>query len=80
MPTTRTLRWRPKGLASVSPAGRIPALRHGSVELYESLVMAEYLAEVHGWADAWPSDAGLRARHRLACPVFELTGGQDVRC
>jgi glutathione S-transferase len=54
-PETRgeILRW--------SPSGRVPALRDGELAIWDSLAIAEYVAEQHPEARLWPSDPSVRA-------------------
>ena len=47
-----------------SPSGRVPALRHGDVTVWESLAICEYLAEIFPDAGLWPADAAARAMAR----------------
>ncbi len=47
-----------------SPAGRVPTLIHGELVVWDSLAIAEYLAEVFPKAGLWPGDAAARARAR----------------
>jgi glutathione S-transferase len=44
-----------------SPSGRVPALVHGEVSIWESLAIGEYLAELYPDAGLWPKDRGARA-------------------
>lgn len=44
-----------------SPSGRVPALVHGDVSIWESLAIGEYLAELFPDAQLWPQDRGARA-------------------
>ena len=44
-----------------SPSGRVPALRHGDITVWESLAICEYLAESFPTFDLWPKDAAPRA-------------------
>ena len=44
-----------------SPSGRVPALRHGAVTVWESLAICEYLAEAFPTFDLWPKDPRARA-------------------
>jgi len=37
-----------------SPAGKVPALRHGALAVWDSLAICEYLAEVFPEIRAWP--------------------------
>lgn len=47
-----------------SPSGRVPALRHGDVTVWDSLAIAEYLAETFPEAKLWPDDRAARALAR----------------
>ena len=47
-----------------SPSGRVPALRHGDLTVWESLAICEYLAETFPNFALWPSDPAARARAR----------------
>lgn len=47
-----------------SPTGKVPTLRDGEITVWDSLAIAEYLAERH--AGVWPSDAKARAWARSA--------------
>jgi glutathione S-transferase len=44
-----------------SPSGRVPALVHGEVSVWESLAIGEYLAELFPDANLWPGDRAARA-------------------
>ena len=44
-----------------SPSGRVPALRHGDLVVWDSLAICEYLAELYPGAGLWPHDSGARA-------------------
>ncbi len=44
-----------------SPSGRVPVLKHGSETIWESLAIAEYLAELFPMARLWPTHATARA-------------------
>ena len=48
-------------IARHSPSGRVPALRDGEVVVWDSLAIAEYLAERFPDAGLWPSDPQARA-------------------
>ena len=50
-----------------SPTGRVPALRDGQLTVWDSLAIAEYLAERFPEAGLWPADRADRARARSAC-------------
>jgi glutathione S-transferase len=44
-----------------SPSGRVPALRHGSLVVWDSLAICEYLAETFPEARLWPQGREARA-------------------
>jgi glutathione S-transferase len=44
-----------------SPSGRLPALRHGELTVWDSLAICEYLAEAFPAFDLWPKDPAGRA-------------------
>ena len=47
-----------------SPSGKVPALRHGELVVWESLAIGEYLAELFPKAQLWPLAATARAAAR----------------
>ena len=54
-------------LAAVSPTGKVPALVHGDLVVWDTLAIAEYLAEQFPDRALWPADARARAMARSAC-------------
>jgi glutathione S-transferase len=54
-------------LAAVSPTGRVPVLVDGDLAVWDTLAIAEYLAEKLPSAQLWPADARARARARSIC-------------
>jgi glutathione S-transferase len=46
----------------VSPTGRLPLLEHEQLRLWDSLAIAEYIAELSGWG--WPAERQARALAR----------------
>ena len=44
-----------------SPSGRVPALQDGDISIWDSLAIAEYLAEVTPGVKMWPADRAARA-------------------
>jgi glutathione S-transferase len=54
-------------IESVSPAGRVPVLVDDGLAVWETLAIAEYLAEKFPAKQLWPRDAKARARARSAC-------------
>jgi len=51
----------------ISPAGRVPVLVHGGLAIWDSLAIAEYLAELAPDAGLWPEERAARARARSLC-------------
>jgi glutathione S-transferase len=51
-------------LLSHSPAGKVPALVDGSLRVWDSLAILEYLAEKHPHAHGWPEEPLARAHAR----------------
>jgi glutathione S-transferase len=49
-----------------SPSGRVPALRHGNLLVWETVAIGEYLAELFPAAALWPGDRAARAVARAA--------------
>ena len=54
-------------LGRISPAGRVPVLLDGEVVVWDTLAIAEYLAETFPDKQLWPQDARARARARSVC-------------
>jgi glutathione S-transferase len=54
-------------LAGVSPTGRVPVLVDGDLTVWDTLAIAEYLAETFADRQLWPADAKTRARARSVC-------------
>ncbi|WFS00579.1 glutathione S-transferase family protein [Rhizobium tumorigenes] len=48
----------------ISPTARVPVLHHGSLRVWESLAIIEYVAELFPQAGLWPTDPALRAQAR----------------
>lgn len=59
-----------------SPSGRVPCLEDGGVKVWDSLAIAEYLAERH--AGIWPKDPAARAWARSASAEMH-SGFQTLR-
>ena len=53
-------------IQAVSPSGRVPVLVDGDLHVWDSLAIAEYLAEQHPEHALWPRDKTLRALARAA--------------
>ena len=69
----RTGRIRPS-----SPSGRVPALKHGDLVIWDSLAIAEYLAETFPARKMWPTDAKARAIARAVSAEMH-SGFQALR-
>jgi glutathione S-transferase len=61
-----------------SPTGKVPALRHGEVTVWESLAIGEYLAERFPAARLWPADPAARAVARAVSTEMHA-GFADLR-
>jgi len=59
--------------AEFSPSGKVPTLHHNGMELYESLAILEYVAELFPHRGLWPKDTNQRAIAR--CIAHEMHGG-----
>jgi glutathione S-transferase len=44
-----------------SPSGHVPCLKHGDVTVWDSLAIAEYIADLKPEAKLWPTDPDARA-------------------
>ncbi|MFL6695071.1 MAG: glutathione S-transferase family protein [Ramlibacter sp.] len=51
----------------LNPAGRVPVLVDGGLVVWDTLAIAEYLAETFPERHLWPRDAKARARARSVC-------------
>jgi glutathione S-transferase len=51
-------------ILAYSPSGRVPLLRHGEIEVWESLAICEYLNEAFPEAGLWPRARTARAHAR----------------
>jgi glutathione S-transferase len=60
-------------LRAVSPAGRVPVLRHGKTLIWDLLAIGEYLAELYPGRGLWPADRTARAAARSV--VAEMHSG-----
>ena len=54
-------------IARVTPAGRVPVLVDAGFAVWDTLAIAEYLAEKFPDKRLWPQDAKARARARSVC-------------
>jgi glutathione S-transferase len=56
-----------KVIASVNPVGKVPVLVDDGFAVWDTLAIAEYLAEKFPARQLWPQDAKARARARSVC-------------
>ncbi len=56
-----------QGIAAVSPVGRVPVLVDEGFAVWDTLAIAEYVAERFPDRPLWPRDARARARARSIC-------------
>ena len=56
-----------KTMATVSPTGKVPVLIDGDLIVWDTLAIAEYLAEKFTDKNLWPTDAKSRAVARSIC-------------
>ena len=56
-----------KTLRSVSPTGKVPVLTDGDLAVWDTLAIAEYVAEQFPAHQLWPTDTAARARARSIC-------------
>jgi len=54
-------------IARYSPAGRVPVLIDGDLAIWDTLAIAEYVAEKFPDKQLWPADRAARARARSLC-------------
>jgi glutathione S-transferase len=54
-------------IGPVSPVGKVPALVDGDLAVWDTLAIAEYLAEKFPDKQLWPADIKARARARSIC-------------
>lgn len=48
-------------IRKISPSGRVPALHHGDLVIWESIAICEYAAELFPEAKLWPAERQARA-------------------
>ena len=54
-------------IGPVSPTGKVPALVDGDLVVWDTLAIAEYLAESYPEKHLWPQDKAARAHARSVC-------------
>lgn len=56
-----------QALTDITPVGKVPVLLDGDLAVWDTLAIAEYLAEQFPDKQLWPADARARARARSIC-------------
>jgi len=82
------LQHKPEGFTQISRYGKVPAIKHGEVEIYESAIINEYLEEVFPQPALLPHDPAEKAVARIwidyantrLAPAFgKLLRGKDTQ-
>ena len=60
-------------MAAINPVGKVPALQDGELAIWDTLAIAEYVAEQFPDKQLWPTERAARARARSICA--EMHGG-----
>jgi glutathione S-transferase len=60
-------------LSGVTPVGKVPVLQDGDLAVWDTLAIAEYVAEQFPDKQLWPAERTARARARSVCA--EMHGG-----
>ena len=56
-----------RALANATPTGKVPLLVDGDLAVWDTLAIAEYVAEQYHDKQLWPADKSARARARSIC-------------
>ena len=56
-----------QAITAVSPVGKVPVLLDGDLAIWDTLAIAEYVAEAYPDKQLWPRDRQARARARSVC-------------
>jgi len=56
-----------RAISAVNPTGKVPVLVDGDLVVWDTLAIAEYVAETHPDKNLWPADPKARARARSVC-------------
>ncbi len=56
-----------QALAGLTPTGKVPVLQDDALVIWDTLAIAEYLAEQFPEKQLWPKDKAARARARSVC-------------
>ena len=54
-------------VGGITPTGKVPVLVDGDLAVWDTLAIAEYVAETHPDRQLWPADRAARARARSVC-------------
>ena len=65
-------------LGPISPSGKVPVLVDGDLVIWDTLAIAEYVAEQFPQHTLWPADKAARARARSICAEMH-SGFQALR-
>ncbi len=65
-------------LARITPVGKVPVLDDSALAVWDTLAIAEYVAEQHPQHHLWPADPAARARARSVCAEMH-SGFQSLR-
>jgi glutathione S-transferase len=65
-------------IREISPTGRVPVLLHGSLRVWESLSIIDYVSELYPEAGLWPKDRAQRAVAR-SVSMEMLSGFRALR-
>lgn len=56
-----------RAIGAVNPTGKVPVLVDGDLVVWDTLAIAEYIAETNPGKQLWPADPKARARARSVC-------------
>jgi glutathione S-transferase len=56
-----------KTITGLTPTAKVPVLVDGDLAVWDTLAIAEYIAELHPEKQLWPEDRAARARARSIC-------------
>jgi glutathione S-transferase len=56
-----------KTISSLTPTAKVPVLMDGDLAIWDTLAIAEYVAECYPEKQLWPKDRAARARARSVC-------------
>ena len=64
-----------QAIDKITPAGKVPVLVDGDLVVWDTLAIAEYVAEKFSEKNLWPKDAKSRARARSICAEMHSSFG-----